>query len=519
MISLVSQTINDLYFSLSIAGVRLDWASLLKGITLGILGAVVATLIPAYEATRVAPYEAMSRSELEGRSGVAVNWAAVLGLLLIAGAGVVFMLPGPQLYLGFVGMFMFILGSAMICPWITVKISAALQRLLAARRWLSFHLSARGINAAISRTGVAVAALMLAVATTIGVGVMVDSFRNSVNQWLSTVLRADYYVTLTSSPTPGAATGLTTSMLTNIRELPGVTNLSHVRRVTITSTFGVEQLAVYELTTEARKGFRLQQAPVSETLWAAFENEDVVLVSEPYAYRNQLEAGSRLRLRTDAGLREFMVAAVYQDYASDRGIVAMSRSTYNRYWSDNAVSGIGIYAAADFDPAELRSRLNDILGPEVDMTVVSNREIREESLRIFDRTFTITEVLRLLAGVIAFIGVFSALMAIQLERSRELGILKALGFTPAQIRRVIVGETALIGAAAGLLAMPVGTAMAALLIFVINRRSFGWTMSMDLDASIFASGLALALIAALLAGVYPAARMAKVQPAVALRTE
>ena len=140
-------------------------------------------------------------------------------------------------------------------------------------------------------------------------------------------------------------------------------------------------------------------------------------------------------------------------------------------------------------------------------------------MRVFDRTFTITEVLRLLAGIIAFIGVFSALMAIQLERSRELGILKALGFTPAQIRRVIAGETAIIGTAAGLLAMPVGMAMAALLIFVVNRRSFGWSMSLDFDASMFATGLALALIAALLAGIYPALRMAKIQPAVALRTE
>jgi len=330
---------------------------------------------------------------------------------------------------------------------------------------------------------------MLAVATTIGVGVMIDSFRNSVNQWLSTVLRADYYVTLAASTTPGATTGLTTSTLAKVRELPGVRDLSHVRRITITSGGNIEQLAVYQLTPQARKGFRLHHGRAPETLWAAFENEDAVLVSEPYAYRNKVRAGSRLRLRTDAGLREFRVAGVYQDYASDRGIVAMSRSTYGRYWSDNAVSGIGIYVEENFDPAELRSWLDNILGPEVEITVVSNREIREESLRIFDRTFTITEVLRLLAGIIAFIGVFSALMAIQLERSRELGILKALGFTPRQIRRVIVGETAIIGTAAGLLAMPVGMAMAALLIFVINRRSFGWTMSMDLDASIFASGI------------------------------
>jgi putative ABC transport system permease protein len=151
--------------------------------------------------------------------------------------------------------------------------------------------------------------------------------------------------------------------------------------------------------------------------------------------------------------------------------------------------------------------------------VVAHSTILEESLRIFDRTFTITEVLQWLAGIIAFISVFSALMGIQLERARELGILKAIGITPRQIRGIVLGETALLGGTAGLLAVPVGLIMGWLLVFVVNRRSFGWTMALELDPAVILGGLLTALVAALLAGLYPSARMARAQPAVVLRQE
>jgi len=519
LIGLVTQTINDLYFTLARAEVRLDSMSLLKGFALGVGGSILATLIPAHEATRVEPRAAMSRAELEGRASAAVGMAARAGGAVIAAGMILFLIPGPRLVWGFIGLFLAIVGSALISPWLTVMFTRSLQRSLVVRRRLSARLAVRGVNAAISRTGVAVAALMLAVATTIGVGIMVDSFRMSVSDWLSSVLRADYYATLASSLTPGATGGLSTDMLEQIGTIPGVRDLSHVRRVSLASQDGFEQLAVYQLNTEGRAGFRFIHSVEPERLWNQFEAGDMVLVSESYAYHRDIVPGSRVSLRSDKGYRLFEVGGIYQDYSSDRGIVAMSRATYDRYWSDQGVSGIGIYSEPDFDLTTFKKHMVKLVGPGLDIDIVSNREIREESLRVFDRTFTITEVLRWLAGIIAFIGVFSALMAIQLERSRELGILKALGFTPRQIRTVVVGETAIIGTAAGLIAIPVGFGMAALLIFVINRRSFGWSMAIDPELSVFAGGLVLALVAALLAGIYPAARMAGAQPAEVLRSE
>lgn len=110
------------------------------------------------------------------------------------------------------------------------------------------------------------------------------------------------------------------------------------------------------------------------------------------------------------------------------------------------------------------------------ITLVSNRELRELTLQIFDRTFAITNVLRLLAILVAFVGVLSTLMALQLERMREFAILRANGMTPAQVISLVIRQSTVLGICSGLLALPLGLLMSDILIDVINRRSFGWTM-------------------------------------------
>jgi putative ABC transport system permease protein len=153
------------------------------------------------------------------------------------------------------------------------------------------------------------------------------------------------------------------------------------------------------------------------------------------------------------------------------------------------------------------------------LLVSSNRSLRQDSLIIFDRTFAITNALRLLAVVVAFIGVLSTLMSLQLERTRELGILRATGMTPRQLSGLTLLETGLMGTMAGLFAMPLGFALAWILIYVINVRSFGWTLQMVLEGRYFWQALLVAIVAALLAGIYPAFRLSRINISAAIRQE
>jgi putative ABC transport system permease protein len=254
-------------------------------------------------------------------------------------------------------------------------------------------------------------------------------------------------------------------------------------------------------------------------IWDGFQRGDTLIVSEPYAFHNDLEVGSSVRLLTDQGERNFRVAGIYFDYSSGRGVVMMSRNAYQRFWNDDGVSTVSLYAAPGQDVDALIKQLYQVAGNEQELRIRSNLDLREASLEIFDRSFTITSVMRVLAMIVAFVGVLSALMALQLERSRELGTLRAMGFTSGQIWRMITSQTGLMGLVAGLLSLPMGLALAAGLIFVINRRSFGWSMDLQIFPIVLMEAVALAVVAALLAGIYPAIRMAMSSPAEALREE
>jgi putative ABC transport system permease protein len=180
-------------------------------------------------------------------------------------------------------------------------------------------------------------------------------------------------------------------------------------------------------------------------------------------------------------------------------------------------SGIGVYAKEGADLQQLENQISQLLTAQ--QSVKSDQEIYKASMEVFEQTFTITETLRWLSAAIAFVGVFSALMALQFERTRQLGILRAIGITSRQLTVLIISETGLMGLVAGLLAIPVGFIVAYVLIFVVYQRSFGWTMAFYVDSGVLYQCVGLAFVAALLAGVFPAIKMARTKPAEALRTE
>lgn len=518
LLGMITRTINDIYFVLSVRELVLDPLSLLKASALGLAGSVGAALIPAREAAGVTPQLALYRSQIETRAQALMPRAALAGIGAMGFGAVLLVVSAHSIALGFMALFAVIIGFALLTPAATWSIAKICTPLLGRYLGLLGQLAGRGITAALSRTAVAIAALTLAVATTIGIGLMINSFRLSVTDWLDNLLRADFYVAASEGSGDTPAGLLNERLVHAIRRLPGVTNISTARRFTLTDPDGITLLIAYEFVPPSYAGFHfIEGEPVQA--WRAFDTEDAVIISEPYAYHHGLHVGEEIAFRTEHGPKPFRIAGIYRDYTTEQGLVAMSRRLYAKYWRAEGYSSIGVYVAPGTDESALRRELLVLADEGIELSVNSNRAIRQASLQLFDRTFAITEVLRLLASAIAFVGIISALMALQLERARELGVLRACGLTPGQLWRTIMLETGLMGLIAGLLAMPVGSIMAALLVYAINRRSFGWSMSLQLDPSLFAKGLALAILAALLAGLYPAWRMAKTSPAEALRYE
>lgn len=518
LVRLVTRTINDLYFVLSVTELAVPPLALAKAAVLGIGATVLAALPPAVEAATAPPRAALSRSAIESRRRRAVPRLAAAGLgLLLAGAGAL-RASGTSLAGSYAGLFLLMLGFALLTPGATVALMAALGPAAGRLFGTLGRLAARGVVRAQSRTAVAAAALMIAIAATVGVGIMVESFRVTVERWLEGTLQADVYV----SP-PGLVGSRTESpldprLIARLASVPGVASVGTHRGVTVESPAGPTRVVALGMASERSFTFHLK-AGDRRAAWAAVAGGGAVMVSEPYAYHHRVGLGSSIRLRTDRGERAFPVAGVFYDYASEQGVVIMSRRTYERSWEDRGVSALAIRAAPGTDVGALVEALRRRLAPGQQVLIRSNRALREASLRIFDRTFAITRVLRLLATLVAFAGVLSALMALELERAREVGVLRAQGLTPGQVWGLVGSETGLLGLVAGLLAIPVGIALALVLVLVINRRSFGWTLQVAIGPGILLEALALALLAALLAGVVPAVRTARRPPALVLRDE
>jgi len=196
----------------------------------------------------------------------------------------------------------------------------------------------------------------------------------------------------------------------------------------------------------------------------------------------------------------------------------MTSDVYHRYWEDTALSSLGIFVKPGASVPQVAAEVRASLAG-TGLQVQENAALRAEALRIFDRTFAITSALRILAVIIAFIGVLSAILALQLERGRELATLRALGLTPGGLWRLTLTESVLMGLIAGLLSMPTGALLAWLLIHVINLRSFGWTIQLQGSAQVFLEALLLGVVAALLAAVYPALRQSRLSVAEGLRGE
>jgi putative ABC transport system permease protein len=536
LVSLVARTLNDLYFATHVAGLRLDPWILAKGGLLGLGLGLLAALEPAWQAARIRPRVLLTRSAQESRLRGRLPRLNLAGALAAALSALMAWLPGRSLAAGFASLALAVAAWALWTPDLLRRLSAggawALGRAaaLAGRRGSAITLgrmAAREAGASLSRTGVAAAALMAALSVTVAMGIMVDSFRRAVRDWLEAVLVADVYA---SAPRAGSGRlegSLDPAWLEAARALPGVAGVTGYLAVTLNvpeaggsgGDGGPLQLLALDMDGRSRAAFRFLEGD-SASAWPAFHRLPgcAVLVSEPFAYRRRLHPGMAVRLPTPAGPRDFPVAGVFADYGTDRGAAMMDRACYDAHWRGRGHTSAAFYARAGVSADSLARSLGRLPGSG-GVEIRPSRALRAASLEIFDRTFAITSVLRLAAVIIAAIGLVGALAALELERSPETALLRALGLTPRQTWALASAQAAFLGLCTGLLAVPLGLAQAGLLVHVINRRSFGWSLPLHADPWICLQAVLLGLGAALLAAVLPAWRSSRAVTARALREE
>lgn len=532
-VQLVTQTVNDLFFVVAVREIDIPLLTLVKGGVIGVAAALLAAAIPAFEATSVPPAGAMKRSDIEDRARLLLPWLTVGAVaLLLIGLGL--LLPEWNLVIAFGGLFAVILGGALLTPLLTLLLMTGVQSFSTRHAGLIGRMAPRTITRSLSRTAVAVAALMVAVSVIIGVGVMIGSFRNTVEAWLEDVLQADIFISPPSLNANQVSTTLEPTVVQALQAFPGIARAASSRGVDVLAFLqplaadqptqngvvtGGTQVRLVALSDDLAGAERRYRQAIGDwqATWLAVTAGGVI-INEPMANRFDLQVGDELSLQTDRGVERFPIAGVAIDF-DVRPVVFMADPVYRQWWDDERISAIALHVAPGVVVEDKVAEIQAAFAGEQELLVRSNRGTRESALVVFDRTFAITVALQLLATLVAFIGILSTLMSLQLERSREIGILRATGMTRWQLWRLSLLETGLIGSTAGLIAMPMGVVLAVILIYIINLRSFGWSLEMQLRPEHFVQAFLVALGAALLAGLYPAWRMGQMQPATAVRSE
>lgn len=498
----LARSYGELFYRIDVAALSLSPLLLGKAAALAVIGALVAVLLPLRDALGVPVLDALGRGSAGLRAPEQRLRALLLPALLLFGAGLLLVLYGPQdLLWSFAGLFVCLIAALGLIPWAAGHALRGLEHALRAApvrwRWLL-----AGTRRSLGRTGIALAALSLAIATVIGMSSMIHSFREALGVWIDRSLQAQVYLSAS------ARSALPDGLVEAAAALPGVEAVGLTRRSQRLPDSGPLEVVGMQLPAQGRAGFELIAGGDAPDLWQRFAQGEA-LISEPLAERLGLGVGDHVGLPTLEGETALRVAAIYRDYSSPQGVLTLDLAQYRRLFGDAAAGALALYAAPT-EAARLKAGLEALLAArhpgQPGLQVYTAAEIRALSLEVFARTFAITDVLRLLAGLIAVVAVLGALSALAIERSREFALLRAIGVTPVELSRLQRVQGGVLGLIAGLAALPLGLGLAVLLIEVINRRSFGWSMQLVLPWAQILAAIAISTVAAVLAAWWPARR-------------
>jgi putative ABC transport system permease protein len=517
-VAAVTRTVQTLYVGVGTGRISWDPLVFAKAFFIGLVLAMLAAAIPALEAARVPAASAIRERGFERPLPNFARNAAFLGCgtLLVAAA----LAKGPPLgglpVLGYLSGAAIILGGSLCVPLAIEIVSAAGRRSL--HRPTSL-LAAVNFGTALRRNSIAVAALAIAIAMVTSVAILVGSFRQTVETWAGEALIADLFVRPLGPADASAEARFPPSVVETIARVPGVAAVHALRSLTL--PYNGRLIELYATGFDgliAHDSVQFLGVSDPAALLRKMRGTTDALISEPFATRFGVRPGEAVALDTPSGLVRFPVAAIFNDYSSDGGIVMIDRPTFVRLFRDDTVNSIAIFARPGADLTALRTRVIRSVLP-LRIEIDTNRELRQLVIRIFDRTFAITYALYVISLAIALLGVVSTLFALVLERRREIGILRYLGLSTAEVRRMILIEALLVGALGGIGGLAIGILLGLLLIFVINRQAFGWLIELHMPWEFLVAALVAAVIAAVLAALYPAAVAARIRTAEAVRAE
>jgi putative ABC transport system permease protein len=509
--ALIGTSITDLYFFLRPE--PLAWSSwiLFAGIGLGCGASILGGALPLLEIVRTDPVKALSGRVASRKSAHLAHRVSLASLLILAISAILLTLPHTHIYVGFAGVFGFLIGASLLTGTVLVAIHPGLRWLLGCVGRLPGKVAAGNIRQNLGRTAVAVAAFMVALSMSVGLGAMIGSFRQSLVWWMDSQLRGELYIgKIGEADVPEA-------FYEEVKRMPGLGGADPYRNVQVL----YRGLPVYVASVDAsvvQRFTRFGWLKGGNENWESVKQGGVV-ISESFSRRFDIKSGDTVVLHGAHGPAEFKVGGIFYDYTTEHGLLMMDRSTFLRVFGDHTINSL----AAFIDPTNPRRlELIQEIKKKAEargLPVQTQSQLRASILKVFDNTFAVTRSMRALAIVVAFFGIAGALLTLFMERRRDFGIYRSLGFSTGQIATMTLLEGLGMGAVSYLLSIGAGTILAVLLINVINLRSFNWTIFFYPELGPYVWTAITALVASLGAAAYPIWKVCRTYPQMQIREE
>jgi putative ABC transport system permease protein len=456
---------------------------------LGVGAAIVATLGPAHEAASVPAAAALKAGD---EAPIVARRHGYVALAFLLAAGAALALPAPEgiALPGYLAIACLLLGAVFLTPGLS---QLAFERLpLGGPAWRQVAMAQ--LRGTARRSTVSIAAVLVSFSLMVAMGIMVYSFRISLDAWMQRILYADLYVRAGAS---GLTSFLDDDAQRVLRRMPGVRGVDFVRFQDVSMPGGGLPLTVIA------RPISVQSAPEILPLRRfdpspAPEGTVPGWISEAASDLRGLDVGSRFELPLGGRTVQVSVRGVWRDYERPGGAVVIPRDTFIRHTGDTRATTAALWLAEGASPDEVSARVRSGLqrGGEYDIAVP--REIRRISLRIFDRTFAVTYLLEAVAVLIGLFGISASTSSQVLARRGEFGMLRHLGVTRGEIGRMLAFEGAALGALGVATGLVVGGAVSLILVYVVNRQSFHWTMDVHVPWLLLAVLSALLIAAAAL---------------------
>lgn len=506
-VSAVGRTVRALYADQPPAELTIPFYCLLLAFCFGIFITLVAVLAPAAESVSISPAEAARPASYERKVASVSKLLGALGILFLGLSLIFSMQPAWNGFpvFGYMSAAACIFGVSFCLPFLLGYLLRSLAQLLRVLFGSTGFLATRALHGAIGRTAVAVASLMLGIAMMVSLAIMIGSFRSTVITWVNQTLKADLWIEPLSRSASSRVGKLDPSLVEIVRRAPGVDLVDAFIEFPMEFRGQPANLGAGELDVLKERGnlLFLDNEPAKAVL-SRMQTGDSAIITESFAIKHRVRKGDFIELPSPKGTFSVKVEGIYFDYSSDSGYVILSRPCFGRHFEDDASTTLAVFLKDGVEAEFMRRMLVNSLPADARLRIRTNKELKEQVLKVFDNTFSITYALHAISILVAILGVMNALFSLTMESRRDLGIMRYLGASSQQLQRLILVQAGLLGGLGTSFGFSLGLVLSFLLINVINKQSFGWTVQFALPAEFLGQSIILIMVSAIVSGLLPA---------------